>query len=288
MATHQSASPSASEDLSLCSGDGTRLFGRLYAAENPVGNALVVHGYAEHGGRYREVCETLVTGGLNALAVDLRGHGRSAGRRGVIRSYSDYLEDVEATRTELEKRFPDQPLLLLGHSNGGLVVLRILADPYRRPASLRAAVISSPFLALKLPVPAVKRVLARLTARALPNFSLPNELKPEQLTSDPQKQRERELDTLCHGVASPRWLREAEKTQEWVQEFAHRIDVPTLWLVSGADELADPAPTRALQVKLRAPATYHEFPDMRHEVFNELNRQLVLDRLGEFCRRHFS
>lgn len=268
--------------------DGTSLYGELHPAARPVGGALIIHGYAEHAGRYREVAAHLVDAGLTALALDLRGHGRSGGPRGSIRRFTDYLDDVEAGLGALDPHLgADAEILLVCHSNGALAGLRLLADPFRCPPRIRAAVLSSPYLALRTPVSAAKRALGTVASRLLPSLAVPHDIDPAILTHDPDKLRDRQVDTLCHDVASARWYTEAQATQAWVREFAHRIATPTLWLVAGADELVDAAATREVHQRIEAPSEYVEYEGMYHEVFNEVERARVLTRLRDFAREHF-
>lgn len=267
--------------------DGTKLFGKLYQVEEAVGNALIVHGYADHCGRYAEVAQTINDAGLNALALDVRGHGRSAGARGFINRFEEYLEDVEAALLQLKEHCGDKDVLFVGHSNGALIGLRFLADPFRCPKEIRAAVLSSPFLGLKLKVPLIKTLVGQVASRLIPKLALPNELRSEQLSHDPQKIREHDLDTLCHDVASARWFTEMKHTQTWVAEYAHRITVPSLWVVSGMDEIADPETTCRVHGRIKAEARYHEFPNMHHEVFNEVHRADIFELVGAFCRDKF-
>lgn len=279
---------SGSRRLHFPSKDGSALFATLYptTSEEPIGNALIIHGYADHGGRYEEVAGTLNASGLNALCVDLRGHGRSDGERGLIHKFEEFLEDVEAALAQLVEHCGDRDVLLVGHSNGGLITLRLLADPFRCPKSIKAAVVSSPFLGLKIKAPA-KAMLAKITSRILPKLALPNEIEITHLTHDQEKIREREHDTLCHDVASARWFTEATAAQHWVEEYAHRIAVPTLWLVSGMDRISDAAQTRKVHTRLSSESSYHEFPDMHHEVFNEIERAKVLKLVSDFCAQKF-
>ncbi len=282
-------SSSETRTLNFTSKDGTTLFATLYptACPSPKANALIVHGYADHGGRYEEVARVLNAAGLNALCVDLRGHGRSDGDRGLIKKFDQYLEDVEAALAQLVEHCGDRDVLLVGHSNGGLIALRMLADPFRCPKSIKAAVLSSPFLALQVKAPA-KVLFAKLASVLLPKLALPNEIDSADLSHDKEKVREHEHDTLCHDVASARWFTEATSAQQWVEEFAHRIAVPTLWVVAGTDKLADPAQTRKVHLRLSSESSFHEFPDMYHEVFNEVERANVFKLITDFCNQKFS
>ena len=285
----QSATQSSdsSRPLHFQSKDGTKLFATLYPTAQPArANALIVHGYGDHGGPYYEVARELNEIGLNALCLDLRGHGRSHGERGFIASFEEYLEDVEAALALLSEQCEDLEVLLVGHSNGGLIAMRLLADPFRCPKSIRAAVLSSPFLSLKIKAPA-KSLFAQVASRVLPKLSLPHKIEAELLSHDPEKIREHNHDTLGHDVVSTRWFTEMSHAQRWVAEYAHRVTVPTLWLVSGLDEIAGPEQTRRVHARLKSESEYHEFPDMHHEVFNEVDRAKVFGLMKDFCSQKF-
>ncbi len=273
-------------DLHFNSKDGSELFGTFYEAHEPKANALVLHGYADHGGRYAEVADVLRSQGFSVLCPDLRGHGRSKGARGFIDSIDNYIEDLESALVTLQQTAGERPVLLVGHSNGALVSLRLLADPFRCPKAIKAAVISSPFLELKRKAP-VQILFAKAASKLIPKLALPNKIKGEELTHDPQKIAEHAKDTLTHDVASARWFTQTVEAQQWVAEFAHRIDVPSIWLVAGSDSLANPEQTRKVQATLTAESSYHEFPDMFHEVFNEVERDKVFALMTEFCGTTF-
>lgn len=269
------------------SADGTELHGEYFAVDRPRGIALVLHGYAEHCGRYREVAHVANNLGHAVVTFDFRGHGRSSGQRGHIDRFTQYLDDADAGLAELRQRAGELPLLLIAHSNGGLVALRWLADAVRSPAGAYAAVLSSPFCGFEIQVPPLKALLGSIASRLMPSLSLPNELDPSQLTSDPERQRAREVDTLCHDVASARWFTEAGAAQRWVLDFAHRLSVPSLWLVAGADQLADPDAARAVHDRVRSPSRYEDLAGFEHEVFNERDRASVFAKIGPFIEAHF-
>ena len=271
------------ETVDFASEDGTELYGEFIRAGKPVGTALIVHGYAEHCGRYREVSRVLASIGFNTLAFDLRGHGRSAGARGYVSSFSQFLEDVTAADHQLSQfQPPNGKRLLVGHSNGGLISLRLLSDRTDWP-TFDATVISSPFLGLRLEVPLLKRLVGRAASKLTPKLSLPNALHPELLTSCPERQAARERDPLCHSVANVRWFTEAERAWKSVSQNTDRITIPTLWLVAGDDQIADPNATQAVRQRIAARCDFHLFEGMQHEVFNEKDREQVFSLLREFC-----
>jgi lysophospholipase len=178
-------------------------------------------------------------------------------------------------------------VVLIGHSNGGLITLRALVDASRTPRRATAAVISSPFLGLKAEVPPAKRLLGMAAGKLAPTLSLPSELSIDHLTHCPDKLAARRVDTLCHEVASARWFTEALATQAQVLELAHRIKLPTLWLVAGSDLIADPAAARRVHRRVRAPSSWHELAGMYHEVFNENDRARVFGLLLAFLNDRF-
>jgi alpha-beta hydrolase superfamily lysophospholipase len=260
-----------SETRTLPSSGGTTLHVELFRpAAAPRAVAVMVHGYAEHIGRYREVAHVLVAAGLAVVGFDLRGHGRSSGRRGHVDAFTDYLDDLDAALALARKEHPGLPVILVAHSNGSLIVLRALTDERRAPA-VAGAVISSPFLALKLAVPRAQIWAAKLASRIYPAFSQKNGLKVEQITSDKQMQAARLADTLCHEVASARWFTEAIAAQAYVRAHATAITVPTIWLIGGADPIADAAVANTL-ARTVAKAEVHLLEGFLHEVFNETDR----------------
>ena len=250
----------------------------------PKGIVVISHGYAEHCGRYREVAHVIVNAGWAALSYDVRGHGKSPGERGYIDRFSTYLADfAEILAAARQQIGATMPLVLLGHSHGGLITLRALADD--RPPKVTAAIMSSPFLALRLKVPGYQRVLASVASRIAPKLSQPNALRVEDLTRDKQKQAERLADKLCFDIATSRWFTEASAAQDHVFAQASRIKLPTTWLVAGDDTIADPLRSRAVAAKI-AGASYHEMDGMKHEVFNEIDRGKAFSELTQTLAAH--
>ena len=240
----------------------------------PKGVVVITHGYAEHCGRYRELAHVIVDAGWAVLSYDVRGHGQSPGPRGFVDHFETYLRDFAAVRKAAAKlASPGAPMVLLGHSHGALITLRALCDE-RPPEGVVAAIVASPFLALRLPVPGYKKLLARVASRVSPGLEQPSGLRVEDLTTDTAKQAERAADKRCFDIATARWFTEASKAQAEVYARAGKIKVPVTWLVGADDPITDPAQSR--RVADRAPfTTYHDLRGMKHEVFNEVDRAKV-------------
>jgi alpha-beta hydrolase superfamily lysophospholipase len=261
----------------------TTIAGGLYAeiflpAGTPKGVVLITHGYAEHGGRYREVAHVIVDAGWAAMAYDVRGHGRSPGARGFIERFDIYIDDLRHAAEAARELAPGKPLVLLGHSHGALITLRALASD--RPIDAMHAIVSSPYLELQLAVPAWKKLLARVASRIAPHYNEPSGLRADQLMKDPQKQAEWAADELLFPTANTRWYTEAQAAQRYVAEHAARIRIPTTWLVGGADPLCLPAATQRIAQRVKG-ATYHDLVGLRHEVFNETERARVYAELAK-------
>jgi alpha-beta hydrolase superfamily lysophospholipase len=243
------------------------------------GIVVVSHGYAEHCGRYHELANVIARAGWIALLYDVRGHGRSLGKRGFVEHFSDFLDDFTAVlRAARALVPPEAPMVLLGHSHGSLITLRALCDDRPPPPAMKVthAIVSSPFLGLRLQVPAWKRGLARIASRIVPTLTLPNDLRAEDLTNDKAMQQARIADKICFDIATARWFTEAGRAQDYVEAHADRIAVPTTWLVGHDDPIADAAKSKRIAAKVRG-ADFHDLVGLKHEVFNEVDRGKVFD-----------
>src|SRR5271165_5726020 len=148
-------------EFTVPSRDGVNLKARWWAVPRPRGMVVVVHGLGEHGGAYAHLAEAISP----ALAIDLRGHGRSSGRRGVVRRYEDLVEDLRAAIAWAMSRRPDVPLFLLGHSNGGQVVLRLALEGADGVAGVIA---SNPSIQIAMPVPPRKLKIGKVLLSLAP------------------------------------------------------------------------------------------------------------------------
>ena len=254
------------------------------------GTVVVLHGYCEHRGRYRHVAAHLNRNGYHVLVGDLRGHGGSAGERGFVRRFTDYLEDTQAFLDCAASALPTAGAkpILLGHSMGGLVGLQFALA---FPAALRALALSAPFLGLKIAVPGWKRSLGLAASLLKPTLRLPSGLKSADLSHDPEVGRSYDADPLVTHHATARWFTEIIAAQADLRARAGRIHVPTLMQVAGDDRIVDSAVSQVIFDRLGASdKNLTVYPGLFHEIFNETesDQQRVLadltNWLAERCR----
>lgn len=267
------------------SSDGMKLYGEHDPVDAPRARLLIVHGFAEHCGRYRAMSAMLNDAGYGCHRFDLRGHGRSEGRRGHIYRFADYLRDFAAFRADVDAHHPtDGPTLLLCHSNGALVAARALIDAQD---GIDGLVLSSPFLAAALEIPTWKRKLGELCSRFLPAIALPTGIPAEWVSHDPATIREYATDPLIGKVATARWLTETEAAQAHVLAHAGRITLPTLVQQAADDKIASAPAARALYDALGSTdKTWTAYDDLYHEIWFEADRETVYAELRAWLDEH--
>lgn len=264
-----------------------RLHYRCWEVAEPRGVVLVSHGLGEHSGRYAELAQDFARAGLSTYALDLRGHGRSDGRRGHARRFVRYIHDVERFRRRVAGVVGEVPVVLLGHSLGGLVVIRYLQEYPAVP--LRGAVISAPLLGVAMDVPRWKEQLGRFLYYAVPALPMSTGLDPAYLSHDPQVVEAYERDPLVHDRITPRAYGEVRREIERAFARTARIRVPMLFLVPSEDRVARPDEMQHFAHQAGHQGAEVEvltFAGMYHEVLNETRRsRVVADVLGWIERR---
>ncbi len=283
------ASPPIEADISLAAGDGVALMARHWASPRGRGVLVVSHGFGEHGGSYRGLAEALVGSlGLDVLAFDYRGHGRSGGKRGVVRTYADLSLDLAAAIDWATKARPGRRPFLFGHSNGGLVAIGSILHRGGDPG-LAGLILSNPSLRVTAEVPPWKRAAGEVLRRVAPSVTLDAGLSAAQLTTDPEILATLQGDPLRHRRISPRLYFGMVAAGPVALARAGEVRLPALVLLGGADHVTDPESGRLFFDRLGSPDKTLEFyPEMRHEPLNEAGRGRVIadidrwigDRLG--------
>jgi len=266
--------------------EGERLYTAYYpaSASEVRGTILWVHGYAEHSGRYLPIIEYLLERGWHSVAWDLRGHGRSTGRRGYISDIEEYLADLTAVWTHWHKRIPE-PVVLFGHSLGGLIALR-----YRQKYSTlwkpRLTIISAPLIQLKVKVPRYKRILAQIAARFFPTLSMPSGLRPTDLTHDPAEAHAYATDPLVFKIATAGWFAAIQRAQiDLWRDLPRLTDEAFLFLIPEKDPICDSQAALRFYEHLPTPHKHLlTYPESYHEPLHETFRDKVFQDIAQFLQ----
>jgi alpha-beta hydrolase superfamily lysophospholipase len=275
----------------LQAADGVALHVRTWEPDgSPRGTIVLVHGLGEHAGRYVHVAEALTADGWRITAHDHRGHGASKGPRGGLAKADDLLDDLALV---IDQERGDGPLVLLGHSLGGAVAGRFVAEgldpapaPWHRPVD--ALVMTSP--ALDLGMNPAQRALLAVLGPVAPTLAVGNGLKPEWISRDPAVVQAYKDDPLVHNKVTARLVRFLVDSGNLVRERAGSWTVPTLLLWAGADRCVAPAGSAAFAAAAPEDMVVSKtYPDSFHEILNEPDQVEVIDEIRRWLdQRGFS
>jgi len=258
---------------------GLRIYTRTWrAASKPKALVVIVHGVAEHCGRYARVAEALAAGGYDVGALDHQGHGRSEGTRGHVARMAHYVEDVTRA-AEFLRRDAVQPVVLLGHSMGGLVSVHAA----NVLPNLKGIVLSAPAVVPdpKVATPALK-ILSRLVSRVLPKCPV-KRLPAQLLCRDAAVIAQYNNDPLVYrGALSARWAAEMLDGCDASLGEARRATAPLLVVHGEQDKIVALDGTKLLLANWKGPSTGEIVPGAYHETFNDPCREEVYARIIEW------
>ena len=248
--------------------DGTNLRTlRWEPAEDPWAVAELVHGLGEHGGRYETVAGAFTGAGIDTWAYDQRGNGGSGGPRVYVERWAILHDDLEERLTALRDANPGRPLILYGHSLGGLVACGYVVSGRERLLP-DALVLSAP--ALESTLPGWKRTLARVLTGVVPKMRITNGLPEAGLSRDSTVRAKADADPLCTDQSTVRWGAEAFAEQERLRALLPvltAMPVPTYVFHGSADPIVPVTASAILEGKGNTTRRIHE--GLRHECHHE-------------------
>lgn len=222
---------------------------------------LLIHGIAEHSGRYERVGAQLAAAGFGVVAIDQRGHGRTEGRKGHVDKFTEFHDDVEDQLAEL--RTVGVPVVLLGHSMGGLVSTSYAISDRPQPDLL---VLSGP--ALGVGIPKWQIFAAQKLSQLAPTFHPKVPFDTAVLSRDPAVGEAYRSDPDIKPGASVNLANELiETATATAARVRAELTLPTLCLHGGDDELV-PAEASAVLDGM-ANVERRVLDGLRHEIFNE-------------------
>jgi alpha-beta hydrolase superfamily lysophospholipase len=266
------------------SADGLEMFAQSWEPEeNPKASVCVVHGLGEHSGRYAYVGKALADAGFALAGFDLRGNGKSGGLRGHYPSLKVLMDDILIGYQQLQKKFPDVPQFMYGHSLGGLFVLAFATYHEHTLSGVisTAPAIRTPVLEQKL-----KMVMVNMLSGFLPTLTIPTGLDPTGVSRDPEVVRAYVEDPLVHDKATLSSGKVGLQAIHWVLSHTMDLPIPLLLMHGTEDKVVHPYGSEELAGLIKGDLTHKLFNGLYHEVHNEPEKDEVIQYMVDWMDAH--
>lgn len=255
------------QNFSLQTSDGLQLKGFVKQATIDCKAVMtIIHGMGEHALRYSHVADFFAEIGIACVAIDLRGHGNSEGKRGHTPNYEALMNDVDMLVSKAKSMFPNLPLIMYGHSMGGNLTFNYII---RRKPEIAGAIVTSPYLKLAFEPPKWKVTLGKLTANLVPTLTQPTGLETAAISRDLSVVSAYEKDKLVHDKITSAFFVNVHFAGPYAIEHASEIKVPLLVMHGTADRLTSPEGTKEFAKNAGKNVTLKIWNDLYHEIHNE-------------------
>ncbi|HZK86450.1 MAG TPA: alpha/beta hydrolase [Syntrophomonas sp.] len=266
--------------------DNTQIYYHSWKVDRPRGIIVIVHGIGEHSGRYGNLIKTLADAEISIYALDHRGHGHSEGKRGHINAFAEYTDDLKTLFKLINTENQDLPIILLGHSMGGVIACQY-ALLY--PHDLSGLILSSAGFITAARVPGWKKGLAKLLSKLAPSFSMPTGLNSNDLSHDQTVVEAYLADPLVHDKVSSRWFIEFNRAGADCLRRAAELTMPLLIIHGAEDKIVDPQGSQQVMARASSPdKKLYLFKGLYHETMNELpaEKKKVLNTIRAWIIKH--
>lgn len=254
--------------------DTKLLFKEFKPSVNPKAVIAIVHGLGDHSGWFSNLINHFVSKKYAVITFDLRGHGRSEGKRGHIPSYNTVLDDIDILYNLSQKHFEDKSVFLYGHSFGGNLVLNYIL--HRHP-KVTGVITTSPWLKLYEEPSNLKFKFISLLDRIRPDFSLANGVvDASNLSHNLELQNAYTNDPLVHNYVSARLFISTHNAGLWALENASSFDVPLLLMHGSKDTITSPDASKLFAENVKNNlCTFKQWDGLYHSLHNEINYEEI-------------
>ena len=263
------------EECYLKGSESVELYGKLYIPDDSL-NALliIVHGIGQHSGCYNEWAEKFALQSIGVFTFDLRGHGRSSGKRGHT-TINLIKDDIRVIINDMTLRFPDVPIVLFGNSMGGQIALSYAVD---QNDGIQGVVASSPWLKLVNPPSRLLVKTAKLAARFVPGLTVRTGIKADQLSQGGGGTKSAKKDPLLHKRISVKLFSDLYANGEALLRGKNQLDIPFLLMHGTSDTLVSFKASKLFAErnrKNRKIITFRKWQKMRHDLLNDSSKDMV-------------
>jgi alpha-beta hydrolase superfamily lysophospholipase len=266
--------------------DGTSIYWKGWVPDNsPKAMVHVMHGYAEHIDRYGNVVNELLPAGYAVFGTDHRGHGKSQGKRGHVKSFQEFIDDEKQFRRDvIRARFPGIPYFVLGHSMGSLIAMNYVEQ---NAEDIKGLVLSGTGSQPGTDIPKILLTLTKILSKILPAVHVKSPLPPEFISRDMAVVKAYIDDPLVYNVITPRLAHEMNRYVVIGAQNAFKIKTPVL-IQLGSRDTAFSGQKELFEMIGAKDKTFKQYEGLKHEVYNELvaDRVKVLADLRNWLDRH--
>ena len=264
--------------------DGAEIFWQEWLPESdPRAVMILVHGLGEHSTRYAHLAQRFTDAGIAVFTLDNRGHGKTPGTRGVM-DFDKVVTDIGERLEEVRERYPDAPVIVFGHSLGGLLTMTYTVR--NRPA-ITAQIASAPALDSELREQRLKFALANLLGGIVPDIVLPTGLDSSGVSRDPKVVAAYDADPLVHDKGSTGLAKATFAAMDDMMAQT-TFPVPLLIVHGTGDRLTVPAASKTFVNQVTGDVTLIEYEGIYHELHNEPEQDEVFADIMEWLEQHLS
>ena len=243
----------------------------------------IIHGLGEHSNRYDDFAEYFCKKGYGVYSIDLRGHGKSEGKRGHVNNFKKLIDDSEEMFINIRKENLNVPMVMFGHSLGGCIALNYLCENQSKEIDL--AIISSPWLKTVLEPPKFIIYIQKILVVLFPSFTLNNRLDPYHLSKNTNKVKKYIKDPLVHNRISLKMFSEVNKAIDKIENESEKINIPVLLLHGKKDNIISFKGTKKISKKINN-SKLILYEGLYHEPHNDLEKNEILDNYTSFIKNN--
>lgn len=266
--------------------DGLTLQGQLWTPnDNPTALICLVHGLSEHSGRYSHLAVFLNQAGYALAAFDLRGHGKSEGKRGHAPSYEVLINDIAAFISQVGQHISSCPQFLYGHSMGGNLVINYIL---RRQPDFQGVIVASPWLRLAQEVPAWKIILGRILYKLWPSLTLAGDINMDAISRQAEVVAAYQNDPLVDRCISAQLALDIIEAGEWALAHGTELSLEMLLMHGDADRITSAEASHEFAQRIGERCQFKLWAGLYHEIHNEPEQDLVFQYLLAWLQKRLA